>query len=126
MKLRASLTVLALVCGTAFAAQDSSVSTDRDAAANRNPSAASTDAKPSDGGVVDKTKRAFRRMGEKIRNATHRTDSADRKSAERDPINDQAARNEARTMGAAGSDSQDAARKSRMDNAYENWKSKQK
>lgn len=127
MKLRASLTVLALVCGTAFAAQDSSVSTDRDAASNRNPSAAaSTDAKPSDGGVVDKTKRAFRRMGEKIRNATHRTDSADRKSADRDPINEQAARNEARTMGAAGSDSQDAARRSRMDSAYENWKAKQK
>ena len=46
--------------------------------------------------------------------------------AHRDPINEQAARNEARTMGAAGSDNQDAARRSRMDSAYENWKAKQK
>lgn len=122
MKLRVSLTVLALVCGTALAAQNSSVSTDRDAA-HRSPSAAaSTDTQPASEGIVEKTKRAIRRVGEKIGNATHR---GERARTDRDPINEQAARNEARTMGAAGSDNQDAARRSRMDSAYENWKSKQ-
>jgi hypothetical protein len=116
MKLRATLTVLALACGTAFAAQDYSA---RDAAASRSPStAASTETKPAGEGIVDKTKRGVRRMGDKMRGATDR-------SAHRDPINEQAARKEAQTMGATGTDNQDSARRSRMDEAYDNWKSKQ-
>lgn len=116
MKLRATLSVLALACGTAFAAQDYS---GRDAPASRSPSTAATaETQPAGEGIVDKTKRALRRMGDKIRSATDR-------SADRDPINEQAARKEAQTMGAAGADSQDSARRNRMDEAYDNWKSKQ-
>jgi hypothetical protein len=124
MKLRASLTALALVCGTAFAAQNDTGATARDAAAGRSQAAAaSTDTRAPNDGIVEKTKREIRRMGEKLGNATHRSENA---STERDPINEQAARNEARTMGAAGSDQHDPARRSRMDSAYENWKSKQR
>jgi hypothetical protein len=114
MKLGATLTVLALACGTAFAAQDYS---GRDAAASRSSStAAPTETKPAGEGIIDKTKRGVRRMGDKMRSATDR-------SAHRDPINEQAARKEAQTMGATGTE--DSARRNRMDDAYDNWKSKQ-
>ena len=131
MKIPALVTVVALTCGTAFAAQYDSGSADRDAAAaNRTHSAAVSSDTQSDGakggGLIDKTKRAFHRLGEKMRNATHRTANAGRKSTDRDAINEQAARNDARSMGAAGSDTHDSDRKHRMDDAYANWQSKQK
>ena len=115
MKIRALVTVLALACGTAFAAQDTS-STAAEDAANRNQStAASTDTQPKKGGLVDKTKNAMHRMGDKIRSAMHRKDKSTQAAAKSDTS----------SMGAASSDTQDSARQQRMDGAYASWKSKQ-
>ena len=115
MKIRALVTVLALACGTAFAAQPGSEAADE--AANRNQStAASTDAQPKKGGLVDKTKNAMHRLGDKMRNAMHR----------KDKNSQTAAKSDTRSMGAAGSETQDRDRQQRMDDAYANWKSKQK
>jgi Skp family chaperone for outer membrane proteins len=115
MKIRALVTVLALACGTAFAAQYSGAAED---AANRNqPAAASTDAQPKKGGgLIDKTKRAMHRLGDKMRSAMHR----------KDKNTQTAAKGDTRSMGAAGSDTQDSGRQQRMDDAYASWKSKQK
>jgi hypothetical protein len=115
MKIQALVTVLALACGGAFAQYNSPAAED---AANRNQSTtASTDAQPGKGGgLIDKTKNAVRRMGDKIRHATSR----------KDKNTQTAAKNDARGMGAASSDMQDSGRQQRMDDAYANWKSKQK
>jgi len=114
MKIRALVTVLAIACGGAFAAQIHSG--EAEDAANRNqPTAASTDAQPKKGGLVDKTKNAMHRLGDKMRSAMHRKDK-----------NNQAAKGDTRSMGAAGTDMQDKDRQQRMDDAYANWKSKQK
>jgi Rad52/22 family double-strand break repair protein len=112
MKIRALVTVLALACGTAFAAQYGSEAAGE--AANRNQSATTDSGK---GGVVDKTKNAVRRLGDKIGNATTRKDKNKTQTA---------AKGDTRSMGAAGSDTQDRDRQQRMDDAYANWKSKQK
>ena len=128
MKIPALVGVVALACGTAFAAPYSGGSADADAA-KRHAAAAPTHTQSSGakgGGLIDKTKRGLHRMGEKARGATHRTANAARKSTERDPINEQAAAHDARTMGAAGANAQDGARQRRMDDAYDNWKAKQK
>jgi hypothetical protein len=118
MKIPALLTVLALACGSSFAGGSYSGSADRDAAGHPKQSATvASDTKANDG-IVDKTKRAFRRMGDKMRSASNRADH-DRRS-------DQAMRSDTRSMGAAGSETQDSARQRRMDEAYDNWKAKQK
>ena len=114
MKIAALAAVVALTCGTAFAAQD--YSAERDANSAR-PAAVSKDShsKSAGGGIVDKTKRAFHRMGDKMRSMGKRSDKS----------TDQAARDDTRSMGAAGTDTQDSSRKRRMDDAYANWQSKQ-
>jgi hypothetical protein len=120
MKIRALLTVLALTCGAAFA-QGNSGSTSRDAGASRNQStaaAADSQSKGSGEGLVAKTKRAFHNMGDKIRNAGRKNKDGDNQTAGRSG-------NDTRSMGAAGSDSSDASRRARMDDAYANSKSKQ-
>jgi Skp family chaperone for outer membrane proteins len=116
MKIRALATVLALACGAAFAAQPTT-NAEADVAKSNQSTAASTDAQPRQGGgLIDKTKNAVRSMGDKIRHATSR----------KDKNTQTAARSDTRSMGATGSDAQDNARQQRMDDAYANWKSKQK
>ena len=96
MKIRALATVLALACGTAFAAQDSSTAAED--AGNRSPSAA-----------TDTGKTGSAMSGTSKKNKTH--------AATKSPTG---------SMGAAGSGDQEGARQQRMDDAYANWKSKQK
>jgi Skp family chaperone for outer membrane proteins len=116
MKIRPLVTVLALACGTAFAAQPTT-SAEADVAKSNQSTAASTDAQPrKGGGLIDKTKNAMRRLGDKMRHATNRNDKNATQAA---------ARSDTRSMGATGSDA-DSARQQRMDDAYANWKSKQK
>jgi Skp family chaperone for outer membrane proteins len=118
MKIQALVTVLALACGSAFAAQYSSGSAEGDAAAMHNQStAASTDAQPKKGGgLMDKTKNAMHRMGDKMRSVGHR----------KDKDGQTAAKDDTRSLGAVGSDTQDGTRQRRMDDAYANWQKKQK
>jgi hypothetical protein len=105
MKISAFLTAAALTCSAAFAAQNSA---DRDRATDK-PSAT----------AGAKTKQALKRAGQKVRETGQRIASAGRKATNRD---DQADVN-SQSMGAAGSDN---ARRARMDEAYANWKSRQK
>jgi len=112
MKMQALVTVLALACGTAFAAQPST-SAEQDA--SKPSTAASTDTQPKKGGLIDKTKNAMHRMGDKIRHATNRDKNAQK-----------TAKSDSGSMGAAGSDTQDSGRQQRMDDAYASWKSRQK
>ncbi len=122
MKIPALLTALALACGTALAApQYGNGSSDRDAAATRNQAAAvssdTSSGSAKGGGFIERTKEAFQRLGDKIRNAT-------RKSTDRDETNAKA-KSDTSSMGAAGSSSQDSARQRRMDDAYANSKARQ-
>ena len=113
MKIPVLITAVALACGSAVA--QSSYSNDRDAHSNRSAATAPDHSSKaaSDEGIVAKTKRAFQRMGDKIRSAGNKSkDNADKSAASSDT----------RTMGAAGSDSADSARRARMDEAYANSK----
>ena len=115
MKIATLVTVVALATGSAFAAQNSTTgSYDRDTAGTHKSTATATsnDTTQHKEGFVEKTKRAFHRMGEKIRGAG------------RHDKDDTAANRDTRSMGAAGSD-MDSARQRRMDDAYANYKSKQ-
>ena len=105
MKISAFLTVAALTCSAAFAAQNSA---DRDRATDK-PSAT----------AGAKTKHTLKRAGQKVREGGQRVANAGRKAVRRDDQADA----DTQTMGAAGSD---RARRARMDEAYDNWKSKQK
>lgn len=122
MKISALVTVLALTCGAALA-QTSSSSTNRDASTTRSNSAAAASEKSSDEGFVAKTKDALHRMGDATRNAMHRITSAGRKSTGEKTEN--ASKSDTRSMGAAGSDTQDSGRRARMDEAYSNSKKQQ-
>lgn len=115
MKIAALITVAALTCGTAFA--QSSSSTSGDTSATRNHSAATAnDSAPKGEGIMDKTKRAFHRLGEKLHAGKKSTDTTD-KTAQQDPEN-----KDTRAMGASGADKSDSSRQSRMDQAYSNSK----
>ena len=115
------VTVIALACGSAMAAGSKAGAAGADLS---HGNAVSTEHTTSSGqpreGMVNKMKRGMHRMGEATRNAMHRMG---RKDAGR---TEQAAGSDTRSMGAAGSGPQDSARRSRMDQAYEDWKSKQK
>jgi hypothetical protein len=101
MKLPALLAAAALVCGSAFAAQDHTTP---------GTSAAATQSSTGSGpNLVEKAKRGLHRMGNATRNTLHRIGNAGHHS-------------DTRSMGAAGSD--DAARRSRMDDAYGRWSSR--
>jgi hypothetical protein len=117
MKFAALITVAALTCGTAMAQSYGSSSTDRSTSASPNHSAAMANDDHAKGeSFMDKTKRAFHRLGEKLRGAGHTAkNSADKdtdKTAER-------TQNDTKAMGASGSDS---SRQARMDQAYANSK----
>lgn len=108
------LAALALACGSAFAAGNTT-----DHATTRDQSAAVSSSTPDSAkgeGFVTKTKRAFHRMGEKLRSIGHKDETQQAKDS-----------NDTRAMGAAGSDTtKDSARKQRMDQAYSDYQSKQK
>ncbi len=113
MKMAAFLAAAALACGSAMAA---------DSATEHGQRASSEhSAKASGNGVVDKTKRAFSRMGDKIR---HTGDRLAHKLG-----TDQDSRYDTRAMGASGEQPQDQAqdqgRRQRMDDAYAKWRGKQ-
>ena len=124
MKIPALLIALALACGSTFAMGDSN-SGARHAAADPNYSA-----QPKQEGPIAKTRRALNRMGDKMRNmgsnARRSTQREDNEYAANRNDRNAMDRNDTRNMGAAGSDTQDSARQQRMDEAYANWKAKQK
>jgi hypothetical protein len=105
-KIPALLAALAVACGSVYA---NTGTHDKSAMNDKSTTAAAPEHKE---GLGTKTKRAFHRMGDKLRSMTHR----DTQTARSD---------DTRTMGAAGSGTQDSARQKRMDDAYNNWKSKQ-
>ena len=119
MKIAALLTALALASGTALAAQDSSNYDTRDTTAAHRPTAAATGT-PHQEGIVERTKSAIRRTGEKLGHATERLPG----NRSGDPATTDASRSGTRSMGAAGSD--DSVRQRRMDDAYNSWRSRQK
>ncbi len=111
MKMAAFLAAAALACGSAMAADSKTEPGQR--VSNEHPAKASGD------GVVDKTKRAFSRMGDKIRHTGERL--GQKLGTDKD------SRHDARAMGASGSEQaqEDQARRQRMDEAYANWRGKQ-
>jgi hypothetical protein len=114
MKIAALITVAALTCGTAFAQSSGS-----DTSTTRNRSAATANgSQPKGEGLMDKTKRAFHKLGDKLHAGKKSGDDTD-KTAQQDPEN-----RSTRAMGASGSDKSDSSRQSRMDQAYSNSKSK--
>jgi hypothetical protein len=115
MKIPALIAIAALTCGTAFA-QGYGSSTQRDSAHGSQSTAAAPESpsKSADDGLIAKTKRAFHRLGEKMRSAGNKAKDSDTTASKSDT----------RSMGAAGSGSSDSARQSRMDQAYANSKSK--
>jgi hypothetical protein len=113
MKIAALITVAALTCGTAFA-QSSSTTTD--SSATRKHAATASDTQPKGEGFMDKTKRAFHKLGEKL-HAGKKSDDTTDKTAQQSP--------DTRSMGASASDKgarSDSSRQSRMDEAYANSK----
>lgn len=132
MKIAVLLTAVALASGSALAASNSTTYDSRDTATTHKApvvnkdrkSVAAKDAQPKEG-IVDKTKGAIRRMGEKLGHATERLPgkrSSDQ--AMHDPSRTDASRSDTRSMGAVASDDSD--RQRRMDEAYNNWHSRQK
>jgi hypothetical protein len=112
MKIAALITVAALTCGTALA-QSSGSATERNSSATGNRSAATAnDSQSKGGGIVEKTKQAFHRLGEKLHVSGNKSRDNSDPTAQQDPEN----RN-TRAMGASGSDS---GRHTRMDQAYSN------
>lgn len=110
MKMTAILAAAALACGSAMAADSKTEHGQR--VSKEHPAKASGD------GVVDKTKRAFSRMGDKIRHTGERL--GQKLGTDKD------SRHDTRAMGASGSDeAQDQGRRQRMDEAYANWRGKQ-
>jgi hypothetical protein len=119
MKTTALVAILAVSFGTAMAAGNySSSDKDRSASHTQSTTAAANDSSNAkDESLGEKTKRAFHRMGEKIRSAGHRVANAGKKDKDTDT----------HAMG-AGSETikQDSARQKRMDDAYADWNSKKK
>lgn len=126
MKIAILLTAVALASGSALAAQNSSYDS-RDTATthqapvvNKDQAAPAADAKPAEG-IVERTKSAIRRMGERLGRATDRWTHNGKRT---DQAADDPSRSDTRAMGAAGSG--DNPRQRRMDDAYGNWRGKQK
>jgi hypothetical protein len=108
MKIPTLLTAVALTCGVAFTAQANTGADQQ----KQSTAASSTHAQAKGEGLGTKTKRAFHRVGDKLRSIGNKDKT-------------QSARNDdTQTMGAGPA--QDSGRRQRMDDAYANWKSKQK
>ena len=126
MKIAVLLTTAVLASGSALAASNSSNYDSRDTAtthrapvvAKDTPAATDKDAKPKEG-IVERAKVGIRHMGQKLGHATERLRGNHANQAASD-----ANRDDTRSMGAAGSD--DSGRHRRMDDAYNNWHTRQK
>lgn len=119
MKIAALITVAALTCGTALA-QGYGSTTDRSTSASPNQSATTANSdQPKGEGIMDKTKRAFHRLGEKLRGSGDTAKNSADKDADKTA---QQKQNDTHAMGAAGSAKSDSSRQSRMDEAYANSK----
>jgi len=129
MKIAALITLATLTCGAAMAQTGSGSAASQDPMAPR-PAATTGVPHAKPGGVVDKTKNALHRAGDKMRHAGQRV-GKHVPGSKAHHANDQAmntdtrgdTRSDTRSMGASGSDS---GRQARMDDAYANWKSKQR
>jgi len=117
MKIAAIITVAALATGSAAFAADYGKQSDRDM--QRDHAAASDSGKHE--GLLDKTKRAFHRMGDKMRGAGSKMAHATHTP---DPNRTAARNDDTRSMGAGRDDMHDGARQRRMDDAYSNWHDK--
>jgi hypothetical protein len=104
MKIAVLITAAALACGAAYA------NTTGDT--HKQSSAQAAQAEPKGEGIAVKTKRAFHRMGEKLRSIGHKDTQQAKKG------------DDTSAMG-AGPDPQDSGRRARMDSAYSNWQKKQ-
>ena len=122
MKIAVIITAGALACGSAFA--DKSPST-------QHPSAAATQSEARGDDYTTKTKRAFQRLGNKLRGVVQKDHTQQARGTGKD-AKDHGARTTA--MG-AGRDTRDIndtlesaerSRRERMDAAYSNWQSSQK
>jgi hypothetical protein len=117
MKIPALITALALAGGVAVAQANTSAT--HDAQARNQTTAAATDNTQHEG-LGTKLKRGLHRMGEATRHAMHRV------TGKKDKSTDTASANDTRTMGSYGTSDADHTRKQRMDQAYDDYKSKQK
>ena len=99
---------LALAGGSALAAQDAGQ------APAKHESTATHDSS-SGGGFVEKTKEAFHKLGQSVKNGFHRAENKvdDAKADHKD---------DTRAMGASGTAKDDTDRQKRMDDAYGNYK----
>jgi hypothetical protein len=107
MKIAALVTAAALACGATYAnaAADTSKSADK---------APTAQTEPQGEGFAVKTKRAFKRMGDKLRSIGNKDNTQQAKKGD-----------DTRAMG-AGPAPEDAARRERMDSAYSSYKGKDK
>jgi len=121
MKTSVLITAMALAFGGATMAQAAQDTTRQDTTRSEQASQ-DTKADASKGeSLGTKTKRAFHRMGDKIRSAMHRDKSDEHHTAKDEHASD------TRAMGAGAARSDDDHdRRARMDGAYNNWQHKQK
>jgi hypothetical protein len=103
MKIAALMTAAALACGAAYA------NTTADAHKQSAATASTAQAEPQGEGLAVKTKRAFKRMGDKLRSIGHK-DTQQAKGSD---------------TSAMGAGPEDSGRRARMDSAYSNWQKKQ-
>ena len=119
MKIPALITALALAGGVAVAQANTAAT--NDASAKDQTTAAATDTTQHEG-LGTKLKKGLHRMGQATRNAMHRVAHAGTK----DKTTDTASANDTRSMGSYGTAPADSARQKRMDQAYDDYKAKQK
>jgi hypothetical protein len=128
-KITAFAAMAALACSTAFAAQNTT-SSERAAAtkAQQRAAASNKTTRVKGDSVGAKMKRGLSRVGDKIRNTGNRvaratgTDRPGPNTAS--TANNSSAEN--RAVSPARSDAQDVSRRDRMDEAYDNYRSKQR
>jgi hypothetical protein len=114
MKIPALITALALAGGVAVAQANTSAT--HDASAKDQTTATTTDNGQHEG------------LGAKLKNGLHRMGQAVRRMAHggKDKTTDTAAANDTRAMGASGTTGKETTRQKRMDDAYSNYKDKDK
>jgi hypothetical protein len=118
MKIPALITALALAGGVAVAQANTAAT--HDASAKNQTTAAADDTQHE--GIGTKLKKGLHRMGQATRNAAHRIAHAGKK----DKTTETASADDTRSMGSYGTAPADSARQKRMDDAYDNYKAKQK
>jgi hypothetical protein len=119
MKIPALITALALAGGVAVAQANTAAT--HDASTKNQTTAAAADDSTHEG-LGTKLKKGLHRMGQATRNAMHRVAHAGKK----DNTTDTASASDTRTMGSYGTSEADHSRQQRMDQAYDDFKSKQK